>query len=245
MAKYHVKFSCGHVQTVELFGKDKDRQRKIEYYEERGLCKDCYKALMQEIEHSKPLGVTVQLNPLNIYPFCAYFTGDTKPVKDKIKALGFTWTDIGEGGMFDVMSTDVCMGWSCDFKSGEDVEEALREIRKVFPEIEVNFDFNDVDMALFKKIKDQEAELQKKIDELEKPQKPDCYPKGYWNGRFYRSEKGYRRIYVDGKEQLISEEDGQAIDIYDKQLETYKLKIAAIKGDENAIKQLEQKTNDR
>lgn len=37
MAKYDIKMSCGHVQTVELFGKDKDRQRKIEYFEDRGL----------------------------------------------------------------------------------------------------------------------------------------------------------------------------------------------------------------
>lgn len=25
MAKYEVKFSCGHTQIIELFGKDKDR----------------------------------------------------------------------------------------------------------------------------------------------------------------------------------------------------------------------------
>lgn len=42
--KYDVKFACGHVHTVELFGTAAERERKIRYYEERGLCPDCYKA---------------------------------------------------------------------------------------------------------------------------------------------------------------------------------------------------------
>ena len=247
MAKYEVKFSCGHTQIIELFGKDKDRQRKIEYFEERGLCKDCYKSMMQEIEAYTPLGLTAQLNPLETYPFRAYFTGDAESAEDKVKALGFTWTDINDG---DILSTSVYMGWSCEFKSSEELGEVIKEVKKVFPKIEVKFDFKEVDMALFKRLKEQEAqdeiegkkqaaELQKKIDELEKPQRPDCYPEGNWNGKFYKAKKGYRRIYVNNKELLITEENGQAIDIFDNQVENYKLQVAAIKGDENAAKQLE------
>lgn len=247
MAKYEVKFSCGHTQIIELFGKDKDRQRKIEYFEERGLCKDCYKAMMQEIEAYTPLGLTAQLDPLKTYPFRAYFTGDAESVEDKVEALGFFWTDIGDS---DILSTSECMGWSCEFKSSEELGEVIKEVKKVFPKIEVKFDFKEVDMALFKRLKEQEAqneiegkkqaaELQKKIDELEKPQRPDCYPKGIWNGKFYKAKKGYRRIYVNNKELLITEEDGQAIDRFDNQVENYKLQVAAIKGDENAAKQLE------
>lgn len=37
MAKYTVKFSCGHEATIELFGKDVDRKRKIAYLEESGI----------------------------------------------------------------------------------------------------------------------------------------------------------------------------------------------------------------
>ena len=237
MAKYEVKFSCGHTQIIELFGKDKDRQRKIEYFEERGLCKDCYKAMMQEIEAYTPLGLTAQLNPLETYPFRAYFTGDTESVEDKVEALGFFWTDIGDS---DILSTSECMGWSCEFKSSEELGVVIKEVKKVFPKIEVKFDFKEVDMVLFKRLKEQEAqneiegrnqaaELQKKIDELEKPQRPDCYPKGIWNGRFYKAEKGYRRIYVDGNELLISEEDGQAIDDYLTALSRYEDTVAKLK----------------
>lgn len=44
MAKYTVKFSCGHEATIELFGKDVDRKRKIAYLEESGICPECYAA---------------------------------------------------------------------------------------------------------------------------------------------------------------------------------------------------------
>ena len=40
--KYEVRFSCGHAETVELFGKNADRQRKIAWFEESGLCSKCY-----------------------------------------------------------------------------------------------------------------------------------------------------------------------------------------------------------
>lgn len=43
MAKYDVKFSCGHEGTVELFGKSADRARKIAYFEKHGVCSECYK----------------------------------------------------------------------------------------------------------------------------------------------------------------------------------------------------------
>ncbi|MDE7361513.1 MAG: hypothetical protein K2N38_06215 [Oscillospiraceae bacterium] len=41
MAKYTVTFSCGHTATVELFGKETDRQRKIEWFGRECKCKAC------------------------------------------------------------------------------------------------------------------------------------------------------------------------------------------------------------
>lgn len=48
MAKYDIKCSCGHTVTISLFGKEVDRQRKIAWYEESGLCPECYKKLQEE-----------------------------------------------------------------------------------------------------------------------------------------------------------------------------------------------------
>lgn len=48
MAQYKVRFACGHTATIQLFGKEADRQRKIKWYEENGLCPDCYRAMKEE-----------------------------------------------------------------------------------------------------------------------------------------------------------------------------------------------------
>lgn len=42
MAKYDVTFSCGHTERIVLFGKMKDREKKIAWFEKKGLCKECY-----------------------------------------------------------------------------------------------------------------------------------------------------------------------------------------------------------
>ena len=47
--KYNVKFSCGHTEEIELFGKVRDREERIKYFEERGVCSACYRE-MKRIE---------------------------------------------------------------------------------------------------------------------------------------------------------------------------------------------------
>lgn len=42
MAKYKVKFSCGHEEVIELSGKNSDRERKINYFEKYGICSKCW-----------------------------------------------------------------------------------------------------------------------------------------------------------------------------------------------------------
>jgi len=44
MAKYDVTYSCGHSETVQLYGPTRERERKIEWMERSGFCPDCYKA---------------------------------------------------------------------------------------------------------------------------------------------------------------------------------------------------------
>lgn len=42
MAKYTVKFSCGHVAEANLYGPEVERQRKIRHMRECWLCPACY-----------------------------------------------------------------------------------------------------------------------------------------------------------------------------------------------------------
>ena len=48
--KVNITYSCGHEGTIEVFGKAEERERKIKYFEEYGLCPDCYKAEKQDEE---------------------------------------------------------------------------------------------------------------------------------------------------------------------------------------------------
>ncbi len=48
MAKYTIKANCGHEFETQLYGPNKDRERKIEWYERDGLCPECYAAQKQE-----------------------------------------------------------------------------------------------------------------------------------------------------------------------------------------------------
>lgn len=51
MAWYDVKFSCGHEERKQLYGKTSDRHNKIAYWEREGICTACWRE-QQEIEKS-------------------------------------------------------------------------------------------------------------------------------------------------------------------------------------------------
>lgn len=48
MAKYEVNFICGHTATVQLFGKEIDRQKRIRWMEEHSICPSCYKKQLED-----------------------------------------------------------------------------------------------------------------------------------------------------------------------------------------------------
>lgn len=56
--KYEVKMSCGHTETIQLFGKCADRERKIEWLERYGFCEECKKEqAAKEIKKAEEAGL--------------------------------------------------------------------------------------------------------------------------------------------------------------------------------------------
>ncbi|WP_313971777.1 hypothetical protein [uncultured Selenomonas sp.] len=47
MAKYDITCSCGHTETVQIYGKAAEREKEIAR-REKGICKDCWKAAQAE-----------------------------------------------------------------------------------------------------------------------------------------------------------------------------------------------------
>lgn len=52
MAKYYATYNCGHGEMIELFGKEKERERKLEWLESC-LCPECL--AQQQAEEQKQL----------------------------------------------------------------------------------------------------------------------------------------------------------------------------------------------
>lgn len=48
MAKYDVTFTCGHTETVQLYGKTSERERWIEWAEANKLCSECHQTAKEE-----------------------------------------------------------------------------------------------------------------------------------------------------------------------------------------------------
>ena len=42
--KYDVTYTCGHVATIQLYGKTSERESRIKYLEGNCVCPECYKA---------------------------------------------------------------------------------------------------------------------------------------------------------------------------------------------------------
>lgn len=71
MAKYDIKYSCGHTGRIELYGKTCVREGQIEYLEKYGNCPDCYRKQvekdMNEFENKNNLPKIVGVSEKQIH----------------------------------------------------------------------------------------------------------------------------------------------------------------------------------
>jgi len=234
MAKYNITYSCGHEGTVQLFGKSEERERKIKYYEEFGLCTECYKKQKQE-ENAK-LGFLIggsvadTLSGKGEIQICLSFAGDTLPHKEEIKALGYRWTAVDASQMAYMRKPD--MGW-VKVVPYEHLEE---EKEKAFAIGAKETEISDRELAnqkeryqemlseqkLFRKRNKKKLEAQKQLADL-LPEKPECIRDGHWNEKVY-GKAGRYSIYLDGNKVNISDEEAVGLEEYLGNMEKYRKK---------------------
>lgn len=234
MAKYNITYSCGHEGTVQLFGKSEERERKIKYYEEFGLCAECYKKQKQE-ENAK-LGFLIggsvadTLSEKGEIQICLSFAGDTLPHKEEIKALGYRWTAVDASQMAYMHKPD--MGW-VKVIPYECLEE---EKEKAFAIGAKEAEVSDRELAnqkeryqemlseqkLFRKRNKKKLEAQKQLADL-LPEKPECIRDGHWNEKVY-GKAGRYSIYLDGNKVNISDEEAVGLEGYLGNMEKYRKK---------------------
>ena len=235
MAKYTILMSCGHEDTVELFGKTADRERKIEYFKSSGLCKECYKKQMQEKEEAEGLIFNATVLPyiddddgsilLNVW-----FSGNTKPYKDDIKSLGgYRWSERESADdFFSVNKPPMC--WSKIIKL-DDLKEEITKATSIGADNVIS-DSGLFAMVHYQIAIEKQKEWREKKDKIAKIEKPSCPPvlKGHkWNQKIYGKSGNYS-IYPDGEKVSITDEEAEEIKAYLTAKEEYKKKVEEVKN---------------
>ena len=241
MAKYNVTYSCGHEGTVQLFGKADARDRKIKYYEEYGLCSECYKKQKQE-ENAK-LGLLIggsvedTLSDKGEIQIRLFFAGDTLPYKEEIKALGYRWTAVDASQMAYMHKPD--MGWVKVVPYEHLEEEKEKAFAIGAKEAEMISDrelanqkerYQEMlsEQKLFRKRNKKKLEAQKQLADL-LPEKPECIRDGHWNEKVY-GKAGRYSIYLDGNKVNISDEEAVGLEEYLGNMEKYRKKKKELMG---------------
>lgn len=234
MAKYEVLMSCGHEDTVELIGKNTDRERKLQYYKKSGLCKECYRKKMQELREKEPFSLRACVLPVinedtgevlvNIW-----FTGDTMSHKEEIKSLGgYRWGE--RQAALDKMSTATPpMCWNktvCASKLKEEIEKAT-SIGCEQVDLEKNL-WESAHYQIALNMQKEWKEKREKIDSIKKPDIPEIVKNYKWNKKIYGKAGNYS-IYPDGQRVFISDEQANELREYLALKEEYAKKVKEIK----------------
>lgn len=235
MAKYTVTFSCGHEGSVELFGKVAEREKKIEYFEKNGLCRECYKKKTEEAAKAEGLVFNASILPRvassdGSYLLNVWYSGDTKPFKDDIKAMGYKWGEL-ETTTDSVMSADrPSLFWNKVVKAdGVKAEvEAAKKLGVTTFRVDKKF-WNTIDCQIAIRAQQEWKEKHEKMDELQKPEPPTKIKDCKWNGIIYGKAGNYS-IYPNGEKTSITDEEADELKRYLEEKETYLKKVKEIEN---------------
>lgn len=235
MAKYSYKYLCGHgYGTVNLYGKESDRQRKLAWYADTFVCPDCFKKQKAEEDAVAPKTASLHLAVYGGVYQSIQVHGQLAANKEALKQLGYRWGDDLDGGLLAFLRTPkrALQKWTLV----ESIDNIKRTAKQWADELaELGYKITAVpglmdqqgarayfDYAAEKAAEEQrkkeaaakaEAEKQEKIRRLDpKPNPPEwykqlCESKKYWNGKFYGNDKRGWRIYLGGEPIKVASDD--------------------------------------
>ena len=231
MAKYTINNACGHgTHEVALFGPTKERERKLAWYEETHLCPECYKIDAAKQAEKMGLILAVSLFAAAGTPYLLLdFSGNTMPVKDELKALGYRFGEAPAASLLGLLATSATRkSWyKCiylDLPASADTLDALLQaqldavaslepklINKISP-----LDYANLADAMRKADADAALAQAKaaKIAALDKPVCPEILRGCRWNGKIYGVAKYGYRIYLDSAEIKLTAEQHAEITAY-------------------------------
>lgn len=238
MAKYTITMSCGHDEVKQLFGKSEDRERKIKYYEEYGLCEECYKKHVMEKEKNEDLVFNAEVLPWidneGDIIISAWFTGSTLTHKDEIKTLvGYSWGQRHcSSDMYTLNYSDFF--WNKLLKL-KDLDEELKKAESINAVCKISQD-KLCSTNSYKKAKSEQKkwdDAKQKIGEIKKPVTPEIIRDKKWNRTIYGKAGNYS-IYPNGDKTFISDEQAEELRNYLTLQAEYREKINKIEKEINS-----------
>lgn len=106
MAKYSYKYLCGHgYGTVNLYGKESERQRKLAWYADTFVCPECFKKQKAEEDAAAPKTASLHLAVYGGVYQSIQVHGQLAANKEALKQLGYRWGDDLDGGLLAFLRT--------------------------------------------------------------------------------------------------------------------------------------------
>jgi hypothetical protein len=188
------------------------------------MCPECYKEQKRAEEAAKPLTLTVKCDPYN-QTIVLVWSGNTMPVKDQIKELGYQWGAPPSAGWLGILAMHAeSFAWH-KFVALEELDAALKAAGALEPQIVNNV--TDADIIAYREVAAKRAEKQSKIDAIAKPICPNVLKGHKWNGNIYGRSGNYT-IYPDGIKTSITDAEVKEIEAYVIAKGAYKKAIAEI-----------------
>lgn len=232
MARYDINYSCGHGATEKnLSGPHKERERYIAWAESTWTCPACRAAE----DDKKPITMIASCNGLDEDAQGRILVeirleGGTRPRKDQIKAMGYTFGEPRGSIMGGLMATSApkkC--WIRTVPIDEIATADMPEARRIVAEKEAlgatfQRDFSAIDIEMIRRRQaakatdaDAKAQARARLDEIKaKDPQPEKSPlffriskiaeeKGQkWNGKIYGRKGGYN-FYIANEQYTASD----------------------------------------
>lgn len=223
--------SCGHEETIELFGKNEERKRRIQYFELCGLCKECWKKEIREKNKKERLIFNVSILPYvndedGAILACIWFSGGSYSCKNEIKELGYEWDCCEADLLLNIIKGEQkCWRKIIKLESLEresDLAEKIGAKKVISDDIWSKMNYQ---MALVAQKKWHEKK--KRIKNLDKPKCPIIVHGKRWNFKVYGRDDFYS-IYADGEKIHITNEEAEELKNYVKKKEEYDKKVCEI-----------------
>lgn len=201
-------------------------------------CPSCWGKAQREKEESEPIVLHMALEPYS-QSLILYFTGNTKPHKEAIKASGYRFDFLPSKGWLGLLETrQPPKGWykkisGADFKS--DLSSIAAREDALINQIGASLktDISQADYVVYSQLAQEKAakdeNIKAEMAKLKKPHVPEVLAGTKWNQKVYGRSGNYS-VYPDGKKTEITDEQASEIEVYIQEKAAYLKVVEEIKG---------------